>query len=280
MDNLEVISKNVPVQFQEAGLSKEVLMQFASHKLNAKREETIANESTPADFIKEREGGGGTTLEYHTEEYVIRQLNKHYPGWWMEDMHLDTSAVISLRIVTVEGYLCVAYPDVVGERVAKRWSAGSERIEFKKGTTDASQPEDRTAAARTRWLKLCAKLYGIGLDIYHQRVTEELVEQFEDRIIKWNEHSQKARDIASVIETGAGMRRHIRSLHPPEITKEFMEIIKDIPKDKKVGDTETLLHDKLWSNFVKIASGSEENIKVVKGYFTKIKILAEKLKNT
>lgn len=267
-------SKSVPQAYRDI-VKEEIALDFINKEFNAKREEKISNESTPADFIKEREGASGTVLEYHTEEYVIRKLNEHYPGWWMEDMKHSYNA--SLRTTTVTGYLCVDYPTLSGMKAKKVWAVGSERIEFKVGGTDASQPEDRDAAARTRWLKLCAKWLGIGLDIYHQRITEELREQFEDRIIHWGVYAQGIRDIAGTLESGAGMRRLIRGLHPPEVTARFLEFVKVIPPDLKTAE-DVLVHHKLWTNFVKLKSNTEENIKNTESFLQKVEAIANKYK--
>jgi len=242
----------------------------------------LENSQAPLDLIKYRKGpknketGEDTWLEFLPEDYTIQELNRVFPGWWCEDM--DHGESLQLRVAWVTGYLCVEYPTLQGLKPTKRWAKGAERIEYKKDTDYASQPEDVMAAARTRWLKLAGKWYGIGLEIYHQRVTPELRSAFEDIVRFWGVYGEDAKAIAASIETGQGFRSFLKEFPTPEQTDKLMTYLQDIPKDLENKGGENI-HHVIWSNFIKLKNDSAKNRKKTEDFLKQIKETAEQLKN-
>lgn len=260
---------------------------FESHIFEASFWKKMEDREVPLDYLKERKGawnkekGDYDYFEYFPEEYTLQELNRLFPGWWEEDMRYEYYP--DLRVINVSGYLCVEYPTLDGrKKVTKRWAIGSVRVEFSKeknestGLLDASQPDDRFKAARTEWIKLAGKHYGIGLEIYHQRITAQMRSEFEDRIRNWGVYSQEAKDIAATIKTGQAFRNYLRELPSVDQTERILKALGQIPKDLKDKEGHNI-HDRIWRNFVKLKNDSHSNRVKTEEFIRKVEQTAEKL---
>ena len=183
--------------------------------------ELVKGIPTPLEVIKTRVGADGREFEYFPEYYTQRQLDLLFPGWWCDEMKTWYDAPTQAYITT--GYLCVSYTLPSGEtRIRKVYAVGGAKVYSTKasreaGILEASQPEDRAIASYTRWKKLAGKQLGIGLDIYHQKVTPYLLKLLENKIKPiWEKYRQKIESVAATIESGKGMRKLINSLGSPE----------------------------------------------------------------
>lgn len=224
---------------------------FSSMKYQTGFFNFIEKDEVPLDEIEVRDGardkdGNLTQLEYFPEEYTLKKLNAFFPGWWTEDMRVEY--IPQCRTFLCTGSLCVQYPNPYapgGFSIAKRFAVGSAIVEYSKNseTPEPSQPDDKAKAARTEWIKLAGKWFGIGLEIYHQKVSPALASQFEDRIADWKEYGKDVIAIANTITKGKAMRDLIKSLPSKEITKEFLKLMEKVPEAHKAA---------MWSQFVRL----------------------------
>lgn len=278
-----ITSKEAEELFEN--LPAEVVQDVKSQVFSSAFFQRIERGMTPFDFLKERKGwknrdtGEYEMVEYFPEDYTISELNRLFPGWWTESM--DWKIDTSMRTASVWGYLCVEYPSLKGMKVTKRWAIGSERIEFNKdespttGMKDASQPEDRVTAARTRWLKLAGKWFGIGLDIYHQRITPELRSWFEDTVRNWSVYGDRAKEIAATYETGHKFRNFIKSLPTLEMTADLLKFLSKIPDDLKDGENRNF-KDEIWKSFVKLRIDTDEGRVKSRKFLNQIEVFSKK----
>lgn len=208
---------------------------------------------TPLEVIKYRIGGNdGREYEYFDEHYTNSELDRLFPGWWTEDMNTRYDPQTQAYITT--GYLCVEYVLPSGEtRIRKAYAVGGAQVyskanEKEKGNLIASQPEDRAIASFTRWKKLAGKQYGIGLDIYHQRITPRLLSMFEDRIRSWvYPYAEPYKDLLRTqITTGKGMRKMLNLMPTVQQTIIFLNAL------DKVKDVATFPRDNYWKQFTDI----------------------------
>jgi hypothetical protein len=239
----ELILKEIPEESKK---------EFKSYFYEAAFWKSIAENDTPIDVVEEREGFFNKDtqqyeiLEYIPEEYVIGELNRLFPGWWTEDMKRSSSEeVIKLRSALVEGYLCVEYPTIKGTKITKKWAIGGAEIIFRKGTKDPVDIPNTFKSARTYWLKLAAKLYGIGLDIYHQKISPSLRRHFEDAVREWGSYADEKKKIAKTLETGHGFRNFLKDMPNPMQTQRFIKIIEPLSSTKK---------DAFWKKFVTLSN--------------------------
>lgn len=226
--------------------------------------EKIQAESTPLHLLKEREGGKRDgivqILEYFPEEYTLTELNRLFPGWWNHKMKRSSiDEVVQLQTVLVEGYLMIPYPTPSGVKVRKIWGVAGVSVIFKKDSKIPVDLADNFKGARTEWLKICGKWLGIGLDIYHQRITPDLRSSFEDICRAFlplqesedeelKKHVSNLKAIASTLTKGHGFRNFLKEqVNPYQISK-FYKLIKLLPRDKQ---------DKLWKVFLKFNNKSE-----------------------
>lgn len=211
----------------------------------------IAEQPTPTGILKEREAGKGKMLEYFTEYYTISELDRLFPGWWTEDM--KTTYIPEVRTFITEGYLLVEYPTLNGMKIRKIYAVGAAEVFGKvEAQFVPSQPDDRAKSARTEWIKLAGKWLGIGLDIYSQTITVDLIRDFEDRIRDWGIYAEPIKEVVSTIETGHAFRKYMKSIPTAEQSQKFLSVIHLAPEDKQQG---------LWQNFVKLSNRTDEERK-------------------
>ncbi len=252
---------------------------FESHFFESAFWKTIETECTPLEVLKKRKGswnkdkGDFDELEYFPEDYTLGELNRLFPGWWTEDMHSEID--YKLRIATVSGYLCVEYPTLQREKVAKRWAVASSKIQISKeidektNAFEASNADDVYKAARTEWIKVAGKWYGIGLDIYHQKITPELRSIFEDTIRNWGAYGDETKKLAATIIKGVTFRDFIKELPTIQQTKRFLQTLEFIPQEK---------HHILWLNFVKLSNKDNENKIKTEEWLLKLEKASETIK--
>lgn len=213
--------------------------------------EYIKHIPTPLEVIKTRIGADGKEYEYFDEHYTISELDRLFPGWWQDDMQTRYDPQSQAYITT--GYLCVEYLLPSGQKkIRKIYVSGGAQVHAKKsekeqGNLVPSQPEDRAIASVTRWQKLAGKKLGIGVDIYHQRITEALKNEFNEIISRWKpEYAAPFIKAFNQVEKGKGARDILKIMPNLEQTETFLRILAQLPPDDPVYD-----FNKAWEFFVK-----------------------------
>jgi len=256
---------------------------FVNHLFTAEFWKRVESTHTPLDLLKERKGAWNAetkthvVLEYFPEEYTIQELNRLFPNWWMDNM--ESEYYPALRMVEVKGYLFVEVPTLQGKVVIKRWATGTSVIEFKKDSDgQPSQPDDRFKAARTEWIKLAGKLFGIGLEIYHQRITPEMRSHFEDVVRPLGIYADDMKKVAATISKGQGFRNYIRQLPTLEQVKRITIAVAKIPDtlNNKEGKN---VRNLIMQNFVLNKNDSEANRIKFEEFIKQIEITAEQFSN-
>lgn len=260
---------------------------FKNHAYKATFFKRATEQATPLDFLKERKGSWNkdlndyNILEYFPEDYTLTELDRLFPGWWEEGMADEWMP--GIRTYKVTGYLCVEYPTLKGTGIVKRWAVAGAEVFRKidpvtqKQTDEPSQPEDRLKAARTEWIKVAGKHYGIGLEIYHQKITPALRAMFEDRIRSWGVYAQVAKEIAATLETGHGFRNYLKELPTVTQTKRIIAALEKIPSDmtSKHGN----VHDLTWKQFTRLLMDTKANRQQAEQFIAKVEALAENIHN-
>jgi hypothetical protein len=269
MDDLAVYKpdKGLPADWRDfvAELGDSGKQSFEDFFYEKELWEKVQNQPTPFHLLKEREGGtkDGITqmLEYFPEEYTLTELNRLFPGWETVEMkRSDVHEIVQLQSVMVEGYLKIYYPTPSGTKARMLWGVAGQKVIFKKGTKEPVDLADNFKGARTEWIKIVGKWVGIGLDIYHQRITPELRSAFEDMcrsLLPLSESKDEElakyvsnlKKIAGSMETGHGFRKFLREHATPQQTSKFYKLIKVLPQDKQ---------DQLWKVFLKLNNKSEK----------------------
>lgn len=208
---------------------------------------------TPLEVIKYREGADKTEFEYVDEYYITSELDRLFPGWWMEDCKTDYISEIKSFVTT--GYVFVQYhlPDGTS-KIRKIYGVGSKEVQGKKNAPNLpSQPDFVAKASLTDFLKNVGKRYGIALDIYHQKITSELRSYFEDwlRLVPPQFHPNFTA-IAGSIKTGKGFRKYLRELATTAQLQRMARCIEKVEPSKR---------DVFWNEFFKLNNKTEENSK-------------------
>lgn len=149
---------------------------------------------TPKEFIerrqvgKEKGTGNPVYADYIRQFYVIRELNRLYPGWEIKDYKLWYEPSIACYVCT--GVLMVRYFDLVENRLMWRGipGTGAQQVMSKADeATRPSKPDDMAKSPRTDLIKNCAYWLGIGFDVYSREIPPSMVAQFEALIEDWDE---------------------------------------------------------------------------------------------
>src|SRR5215471_10785282 len=114
-------------------------------------------EPFPAEAIKCREGRGGKMLDYLEGWRVIERLNAALGSRWDFDIVAkerieETGEVMVTGRMTIDG---ISKPDI-----------GTDAIEYYKGTSKPISLGDAYKSATTDCIKRCARLFGVGLELY------------------------------------------------------------------------------------------------------------------
>lgn len=281
------------------GIPESVRPDFKNHLFTAQFWKRIEETHIPLDLIKERKGSwdndlrDNVVLEYFPEEYTIQELNRLFPSWWTENM--KDKYIESLRTIRIKGDLCVEIPTLQGKQVIKRWAIGAVVVQVKKPkkTKDMddedyqyllslgpqpSQPDDRYKAARTEWIKLAGKWYGIGLEIYHQRITSDMRSHFEDIVRPLGIYADEMKKIAATFDKGHGFRNFLKEIPTINQVKRISLAMQDIPVGTKNDKDEDIRH-LIMSAFVKNNNASNENRAKFEKFVANIEHLALQYKN-
>lgn len=243
MDMTESIIKLEDAITSENGnnLPPRVKEELKSMKVEAFYWEKAFSQKTPTDMVYEREGPGGDLMEYVKDSYSIRELNRLYPGWYQEDMKVEYIPQVATFVVS--GYAIITYPTLTGIKRRKIWALGSATVQMKKDadTVMPSQPDDVAKAAYTEWIKLVAKRLGIGVDIYEQSITDEMIQEFEDKVKDWDRRNI-VDAVAKSIKSKKAFTRYVNNLPSKKQTEEFKETIKSFDNNIQI---------QLWEQFQK-----------------------------
>ena len=235
----------------------------------------IASSITPPDVVEIREGftdkdGVIHMLEYFPEEYTLAELNRLFPGWWTEDMKRSSlEEIIKLETVIVEGYLFIKYPTPQGTQVRKIWAIAGNDIKFKKGTKVPLDLANNFKGARTEWIRIAGKWLGIGLDLYHQKITAGLRSLFEDRIRAWGTYAGHWKTIAQSCEDGKSFRTMLKTMPSELQVMRITAALEFFPKDK---------NGVVWENFGKLSNANEKSRKQFEAWLTEVEEIAGKNK--
>lgn len=220
--------------------------------------EYIKQVPVPLEVIKTRVGADGKEYEYFDEHYTISELDRLFPGWWQDEMITRYDPQSQAYITS--GYLCVEYLLPSGQKkIRKIYVTGGAQVHAKKnekeqGNLVPSQPEDRAIASVTRWQKLAGKKLGIGVEIYHQRITPQLTSQFFEIVNLWRPpFANKHIEVFNKMQKGKGVRDLLKSMPSLEQTKRLVDILSQIPADDPVYD-----FDAVWKFFVSCNRESAE----------------------
>lgn len=234
----------------------------------------VASTPTSLNLIKEREGfkdkdGIKQVLEYFPEEYTLSELDRLFPGWWEEEMQVNSSTdIVALQTAIVSGYLCVEYPTPKGMKISKRWAVAGSEVIFKANTKIPLDLGDTVKSARTEWIKVAGKHFGIGLDIYHQRITQELMSAFEDTIRYWGKYAEEKKKLASTLTTGHAFRNMLKGMPDAQQSERFVNLISKVPQSQ---------HDAFWQQFLKLNNKSAQNTAQINKWLDDIGKAIEKM---
>lgn len=273
----EEINKIGADKLQSMGFTDKGIDDFKNYVFEAIFWKDLSESSTPIDRIKIREGhqdkdGNVVMVEYVPEDYVISELNRLFPGWWTEDMKRSPlEEIIKLQTVVVEGYLMIPYLTPNGTKVRKLWAIADNAVKFKKNTTIPVDIGNNFKGGRTEWVRIAAKWLGIGLDIYHQKITPDLRRMFEDRIRKWLDYADHWKAVAATCETGKTFRTLLVTMPSEE---QVMRVIKAL---ENVSDER---HAKIWENFGKLSNSTEQNRKQFEQWLKTLEEMVKKKENS
>jgi len=258
------------------GFTEKGKADFKTYVYEANFWDGIASSVTPPDIVEIREGfkdketGDPVMLEYFPEEYTLAELNRLFPGWWTEDMKRSSlEEIIKLETVIVEGYLFVKYPTPQGTQVRKIWAIAGNDIKFKVGTKVPLDLANNFKGARTEWIRIAGKWLGIGLDLYHQKITAGLRSLFEDRIRAWGTYAGHWKTITQSCEDGKSFRTMLKTMPSELQVTRLTAALEFFPKDK---------NGVVWENFGKLSNANEKSRKQFEAWLTEVEGIAEKNK--
>lgn len=286
MNEIALYKDNVPKEWKEflTTLSPEGKSSYEDFFYEKEMWNKIADEPTPLHLLKEREGGKKDgvpqILEYFPEEYTITELNRLFPGWWTENMkRSELEEIIKLENVIIEGYIMIPYPTPNGTKVRKLWAIAGSKIMFRQNTKIPVDLADNFKGARTEWIRIAGKWLGIGLDIYHQRITEQLRSMFEDIcraleiLSEYNDEElgkvvPMLKKEATTIETGHGFRNFLKEQATPQQIERFYLAIKPLPPQKQV---------ELWKHFLRFNNKSNQSTNQLNSWLDGLEAKMQKL---
>lgn len=200
----------------------------SAHMLDADAWNELTFMATPDKYLEYREGSQGKMLEYVKQFYVLRMLNKLFPGWEVkEGWKMWYQPEVRTWIMT--GDLEVEYYSKMQGRMVKRTVPGIGSTYVQKSTTgdSPSQPEDMARGTRTEFIKNAAYWLGIGFDVYSQEIPMAMREQFETTIHDWVDKSYVLA-VAETIRKKDAFKPFINNLPNVEQTAQFIEITKGL----------------------------------------------------
>lgn len=237
--------------------------------------EHIASTTVPLEAIENRKGGKAGELEYVEEFYVTGELDRLFPGWWMSGMKTEYIPSINLFLTTGYGHVTYLLPSGV-EKTRQIYAAAADRVYAQNDDPNSpSNPHHVPAGSVTRWIKLFAKRLNIGLEIYHQKISPELRQKFENMIRDWKfPYAENAKKIVETIETGQAFRKFLLSLPTETQTARFIQALAlASTHSQKFKDD----MDKFWEQFVKLSNANKASTEQTENFLKELEELAIKL---
>jgi len=109
----------------------------------------------PSNLVKSRQGSFGNRLNYVEVAEIVKRLNSALEGAW-------SFAIRDLRIMETE---VLVHGALTAEGIEKHGIGGS-KITYTRGSGEIVSIVDDCKAAASDALKRCARLLGVGLDLY------------------------------------------------------------------------------------------------------------------
>jgi len=109
----------------------------------------------PPNLVKSRQGSFGNRLNYVEVAEIVKRLNSALEGAW-------SFAIRDLRIMETE---VLVHGALTAEGIEKHGIGGS-KITYTRGSGEIVSIVDDCKAAASDALKRCARLLGVGLDLY------------------------------------------------------------------------------------------------------------------
>lgn len=145
-------------------MSNNTALQLRADNQQLEALKRIAEQATPRNEIRVRQGRGGMQLKYTDGAYVIRTLNQAF-GWdWdfvadSEELLLNNGKPFEVK---VRGTLTVR----LGGQAVTKTQYGCQPIEMLRNGESPVSIGDAYKGAATDAMKKCASLLGIALDLY------------------------------------------------------------------------------------------------------------------
>lgn len=249
--------KNINEIFNEYNQFDETTKQyFDEYRDRAKK---VLNRETPKQYIKQREGGGGVTLDYVEGSYVIRALNEAFNNMWDWEI-IDFKIINSVpkkitkeynkaqrRLVELDEPRYEEQPPVahvVGKLTAPGFGS---RVGFGSKTIigGASEQESCFKAAATDALKKAATLFGIALDLYED-IPYQLQEEDEEKEVIKSSRGNKEEYMQKITSQAQPTVTHNNNAEEENEQEEFdpSDIIKlkQLANELGVGSNKSLLN--------------------------------------
>jgi hypothetical protein len=226
---------------QQLGLGDEAIKNFKHLYEEAKYWEKMFNKTTSGSETFFRVGSDGKSYEYVKQFYVIKELNKRYPGWKIKKEKLWYQPECRTWIFFAK--LCVKYMLKDGTMMKRKIPGiGASFVHAKNDDPRIPvQPEDAAKATRTEWVKNAAYWLGIAVDVYEQEITEDLYNGYQEATASYGERNI-VDTITANFESRGSFIKYCKTLPTNEQAEEVIEILKDVDKTK---------HSPIWTTFQK-----------------------------
>lgn len=215
----------------------------AGHIWNAQTiSETPPNSRESRPVGKDPEGNY-IYAEYVKQFYVIRELNRLYPGWSVKDFKLWYESDVQCWVAS--GVLHVRYYDVIEKKFMWREipGVGAQQVVSKKADErKAFKPDDMAKSPRTDMIKNCAYWLGIAFDVYSREIPLSMRRTFENIIRDWKE-TDYIKQQASQYKNVDDFRAFLNDLPKEKHTNYFLSLLDSLIKPEIEG--------KLWEDFSK-----------------------------
>jgi len=234
----------IPDSLDEETIDKLKDVAKAGHIWNA---QTFSE--TPKQYIEKRVvGKDKVTLEeiwadYVKQFYVIRELNRLYPGWEILDYKLWFVPEIVTWVCT--GVLHVRYYDIIEKEFVWRHIPGTGAQEVKeKGNKPgkAFGADQMAKAPRTDLIKNCSYWLGIAFDVYSREIPASMRSQFEDYIRLW-ENKEHILNVAESITNRDDFKKFLNNMPQLVHTERFLELLKKLVNPS--------IAPQLWTDFTR-----------------------------
>lgn len=207
---------------------------------------------TPKQYIekrivgKNRATGEDIYADYIKQFYIIRELNRLYPGWEILDYKLWFVPEIITWVCI--GVLHIRYYDIIEEKFVWRHIPGTGAQELKEKTNKPGKAfgaDQMAKAPRTDLIKNCAYWLGIAFDVYSREIPASMRSQFEDYIRLWEDKTYIL-NVAENITNHDDFKKFLNSLPQPDHTNRFLKLLKRIEASKL-----DKVNTNLWIDFTK-----------------------------